>query len=150
MARNAAELEEIFKQVPRAKLCFDIGHARQHDITMKNALTIVDKYKSRIGQIHISEVGQDSRHLRISSQAIQDFKKLSSKIPVHVPVILETPVEREEMLHEIKVAENSLSPSHRIIGNNIPHSFLLSHFGITKRSRSNQLTKLLYALRVRC
>ena len=111
IARNADELEEIFKQVPKARLCFDIGHSYQIDKSMKNALDMVNRFKSRLGQIHISEVSPTSQHLRISSHAMHDFQKVASNIPVHVPVIIETPVKKNEMEEELEIAKKSLSTS---------------------------------------
>jgi len=109
IARDVSELEEIFNKVPDAKLCLDIGHAHQLDSSMRNALLIIERFSSRLGQIHISEVGSRSQHLRISSQTMHDFQKIASRIPAHVPVILETPVCKKEIEYELKVAEKSLT-----------------------------------------
>ncbi len=86
IARDVVELEDIFKKVPEAKLCFDIGHPRQLDNSMRLALNIIKKFKNRLGQIHLSEVGPQCQHLRISSQAIFDFQKISNNIPEDIPV----------------------------------------------------------------
>ena len=115
VARYAIELEKIFNQVPEAMLCFDIGHARQHDTSMEVATKIIRRFRSRLGEIHISEVGPQCQHLKISSRAIHDFQKISSIIPKNIPVILETPVGRDEMLHEIMAANCSLLSYHKSI-----------------------------------
>lgn len=39
--RTAEELAVIFKELPSASLCFDIGHARHVDRTMSEALAII-------------------------------------------------------------------------------------------------------------
>lgn len=111
IARDADELETIFAKVPKARLCFDIGHSYQIDKSMKNALDMVNRFKSRLGQIHISEVSPTSQHLRISSRAMHDFQKIASNIPGHVPVIIETPVKKNEMKEELEIAKKSLSTS---------------------------------------
>ncbi len=133
IARNVAELEQIFDRVPDAKLCLDIGHAHQQDSSLKNALLIIERYKSLLGQIHISEVGSRSQHLRISSQTMRDFQKVASRIPAHVPVILETPVGKKEMEHELKVAERSLATAslHRRLIHKTRY-VLFSHFAMAK------------------
>lgn len=134
IARDAIELEEIFRKVPEARLCFDIGHAHQHDSTMKNAMLIIDRFRTRIGQIHISEVSTHSQHFRISSQTMHAFQKVASFIPIHIPIILETPVCKKELLHELKVAEKSLTKDsiRQKIIHKTRHLFV-SHFAIATR-----------------
>lgn len=41
IGRTAAQLQEIFDQLPEATFCFDIGHARQVDPTMQEAETFL-------------------------------------------------------------------------------------------------------------
>ena len=41
IGQPAAELVRIFHVLPRASLCFDIGHARQVDTTMSEATAIL-------------------------------------------------------------------------------------------------------------
>jgi hypothetical protein len=62
--------------------------------------------------VHLSEVNSGSGHGRLSSVAINDFREVAHLVPVEAPVILETPVSREQVSEEIDRALLSLaSPS---------------------------------------
>ena len=54
IGRTARELEGIFKQLPEARFCFDIGHARQIDATMGEASFLVQELGPRLAQLHVS------------------------------------------------------------------------------------------------
>lgn len=47
IGRTAKELDRIFKELPDATLCFDIGHARQCDPTMTEAYLILREFGAR-------------------------------------------------------------------------------------------------------
>lgn len=99
--RTAAELEEVFRQVPEASFCFDIGHARQVDPTMIEARLILGQFSDRLKQVHVSEVSTASRHHRLSYGATVAFQDVAHLIPENVPLILETPVEESEIAAEV-------------------------------------------------
>jgi hypothetical protein len=109
IGRTTAELEALFTELPGARLCFDIAHARQFDNSMTEAYLILRRFGSRIAQIHISEVGTLSKHVRISRAALRDFQEVASLVPTDVPVILETPVTGADLLGELEMAEQALS-----------------------------------------
>jgi hypothetical protein len=90
VGRTAEELNEFFTRLPEARLCFDIGHARQVDPTMAEARRILEKYRDRLAEVHLSEVNSSSRHDPLSSYAIEAFQSVAGLIPENVPVILET------------------------------------------------------------
>jgi hypothetical protein len=60
--RTASELADIFVRLPEASLCFDLGHVRQVDPTMSEAVLILERFGNRLGQLHVSEVNARSTH----------------------------------------------------------------------------------------
>jgi hypothetical protein len=106
VGRTAAELNQLFLRFPQATLCFDIGHARQIDPTMCEATAILRRHGGRIRQIHLSLVASNSRHERLNRESLLAFRRVARQLPRDVPVILETPVGRQEMDEEISRAES--------------------------------------------
>jgi len=111
IGQTASELVEIFKDLPNASLCFDIGHARQVDPTMAEASLILQKFRSRIQQIHVSEVNTQSRHDSLSLESIIAFQRVSHLVPANAPIILESRVEESEINEEIQSALGALDPA---------------------------------------
>jgi hypothetical protein len=110
IGRNASELARIFAELPFAGLCFDIAHARQVDPSMTEAYAIIKSHGSRIRQIHISEVGSSSSHIRLSRAAVEDFQEVAAMLPRDVAVILETPVGPSEFETELAAARAAITP----------------------------------------
>jgi hypothetical protein len=94
VGRTASDLGKLFQQFPSARLCLDIGHARQVDPTMMEARLILEQYPDRLAQVHISEVNTASRHDPISPNAVRAFRSIAHLIPEHIPIILETLIDR--------------------------------------------------------
>jgi hypothetical protein len=90
IGRTADELSKYFRELPEARLCFDIGHARQVDPTMAEARKILEKFGDRLAEVHLSEVNSSSKHDPLSAYAIEAFQSIANLIPEHIPVILET------------------------------------------------------------
>jgi hypothetical protein len=117
--RTKAELDQIFEDFPKSKLCFDIAHAKQIDGTMAEAASILLGHGSRIKQIHISEVNFDSVHYPMNRLAVQTYQKVYQLIPNDVPLILESPTVdeiediTEWMLVQMDEAFRSVDPTHR-------------------------------------
>jgi hypothetical protein len=109
IGQTAKDLAEIFKILPDASLCFDIGHARQVDPTMSEASAILHRFRDRIQQLHVSEVNTQSKHDPLSFESILAFHRVSHLVPADVPVILESRVEEPEINGEIESALNALS-----------------------------------------
>ncbi len=101
MGRTADELAVVFKKLPEANFCFDIGHARQIDLTMTEAYLILRQFSTKLIQVHVSEVNARSRHDSLSYSSILAFQEVARLIPAQVPLILETPVSEEDMDSEI-------------------------------------------------
>jgi hypothetical protein len=109
IGQTASDLLNIFKGIPRATFCFDIGHARQVDPTMSEASAILQSLGDRLHQLHVSEVNTQSRHDALSFESVLAFQKVSHLIPADVPVILESRIEESEINQEIDNALNALN-----------------------------------------
>ncbi len=108
IGQTASDLAAVFTLLPRACLCFDIGHARQVDPTMSEAAQILQQFKDRVRQLHISEVNAQSKHDPLSLEAVMAFRRVASLIPSDVPVILESRVAETEIQQEIDNAIRAL------------------------------------------
>ena len=101
MGQTADALDLIFKQLPKASLCFDIGHARQIDPTMSEAATILRRHGHRLKQLHVSDVNSASQHEPLNLAAEYAFSCVAYLIPPDVPVIMETPVDESRLESEM-------------------------------------------------
>jgi hypothetical protein len=104
--RTAAELAEVFRKLPEATFCFDIGHARQVDPTMQEAETILRLYHQRLRQVHMSYVNSQSRHERLNYGSVLAFRRVAHWLSDAIPIILETPVDSSQIEEEIAVAKS--------------------------------------------
>lgn len=115
IGRTARELAEVFRELPQASFCLDIGHARQVDPTMKTAYFLLKDLGDRLCQVHLSEVNTRSTHDALSYASILAFREVADMIPDEVPVILETPVAEHEMEKEIDRANEALPTSGKLV-----------------------------------
>ncbi len=106
--RTASELSQAFSKLPRAGLCFDAGHCRQVDPTMNESYLILKEFGRRLRQLHVSEVNSRSTHDPLSGASIGAFEKIAYLIPEDVPVIVESPVQENEVESEIEQARLAL------------------------------------------
>jgi hypothetical protein len=109
VGQTAQDLAHFFELLPKASLCFDIGHARQVDPTMSEAAAILRSFRGRIQQLHVSEVNTQSKHDALSLESILAFQKVSHLIPADCPAILESRVEESQIQEEIQNVLMSLS-----------------------------------------
>jgi hypothetical protein len=107
--RSANELTDFFATLPGAKMCLDLGHARQVDSSMVGAYQLLTTFCDRIVQLHISEVDTFNRHDLISSAAELAFSQIRKFIPPHVAIILESRVKESEILSEAEKVWRILS-----------------------------------------
>ena len=107
IGRTAVEMRACFDRLPDAGLCFDIGHARQVDPSLVEGRRILEQFSDRLRQLHISEVGSDSTHDRISWGAAKSFSTLASMIPSQVPIVIESVVRADQIANEIARARAS-------------------------------------------
>ena len=116
IGRTAAQLKPIFDQLPDANFCFDIGHARQVDPTMQEAETFLQCFRDRLRQVHMSYVNSQSRHERLNYESIMAYQRVAHWLDESVPVILETPVDQDEVDEEISAAEKVFESIHAPFG----------------------------------
>jgi hypothetical protein len=108
IGQTVSHLGKIFDSLPEASLCFDIGHARQVDPTMSEAVAILQFCQTRVRQIHISEVNSQSKHDPLSFESLIAFRKVAHLIPEGVPAIIESRVTEGEVEEEIRNAERAM------------------------------------------
>jgi hypothetical protein len=111
IGQTANDLAKFFDDLPNASLCFDIGHARQVDPTMSEAWAILQRFRGRIKQLHVSEVNTQSKHDPLSLESIIAFQRVSHLVPANVPIILESRVNESEINEEIQSALAALDPA---------------------------------------
>lgn len=104
VGRTAAELYEIFEELPNASLCLDVGHSRQIDPSLYETRAILRQHGHRLAEIHLSDVNSSSGHEPLNRMAIEAFASISCLIPADIPVILETPVSEDQIEGELKKA----------------------------------------------
>jgi hypothetical protein len=109
VGRTATALDEFFQILPNAGFCFDMGHARQVDPTMSEAALMLQRFRKRLRQLHVSEVGAQSKHDPLTLEAVLAFQRVSHLVPPDIPVILESRVEESGIREEIENALQSLS-----------------------------------------
>jgi hypothetical protein len=109
IGRTAKELTDVFKFLPEASLCFDLGHARQCDASMTQAFLILTEFGSRMVQVHISEVNSASQHDPISYGATLAFQQIAPMIPETIPIIVESKVSANHIAREVGQALASLT-----------------------------------------
>ena len=114
MGQTADALELIFKQLPEASLCFDIGHARQVDPTMSEAAAILRKHGHRLKQLHVSDVNSASQHEPLNLAAEYAFSRVAYLIPPDIPIIMETPVDESRLESEMARVHQLLAKATRV------------------------------------
>jgi len=110
VGRTARELAPVFEQLPSAQFCFDIGHARQIDLSMMEAKLMLHAFRDRLAEVHISEVDTASQHRPISSSVKAAFRSVAEWIPEEIPVILEALIDggQSGIETEIRRAQEAL------------------------------------------
>jgi hypothetical protein len=98
--RSVSELKKIFELLPQARMCFDLGHARQVDPSMIGAYQLLTAFAERIVQLHVSEVDTLNRHDVISRAAEMAFFQVRRFIPKAAAVILESRVQEKDISRE--------------------------------------------------
>lgn len=98
--RSASELRGIFELLPKARMCFDLGHARQVDPSMIGAYQLLTEFAERIIQLHVSEVDTLNRHDVISRAAEMAFIQVRQFIPKTAALILESRVQENDIRRE--------------------------------------------------
>ena len=111
VGRTVPELTPIFAELPQARLCLDVAHARQLDTTLVLLWDLVRTFTDRIAEIHISELDSRCRHQPMSRGAVVDFQQVLGRTLSAAPVIVESMLdERREGLRmeELQMAHDSV------------------------------------------
>ena len=111
IGQRAPDLKPFFERLPQARMCFDIGHARQVDPTMSEAAAILEEFGDRIAELHVSEVNSQSKHDPITLASKIAFQEVAHLLPREVPVILESRVTENQISSEVKNALAALHPA---------------------------------------
>lgn len=110
LGRTADELEHYFQRLPQSRLCFDIGHARQVDPTMTVASEILKRFRSKLVQIHVSEVDTKSKHKSLTEASRLAFLRVAPLLPSNTVAIIEaTDIPPNQLAAEAEFALASLS-----------------------------------------
>lgn len=114
--RTASELEEYFRELPQARLCLDVAHARQLDTTLTVLTDIIGMFRSRLGEVHISELDSHCSHTLMSALSIEDYLQVMPRLSRTMPVIIES------MLDGLKTGTrmNELSSAEYAMGDRRP------------------------------
>ncbi|REJ87668.1 MAG: hypothetical protein DWQ29_09015 [Planctomycetota bacterium] len=107
--RTAREIQRYFDELPEARFCFDIAHARQVDPTLSIGVEMLRAFSDRLVEVHISEVDASSQHVAISSAAMSSYREIASLIPESIPAIVESIVGSDAIHDEIQMAKASLN-----------------------------------------
>lgn len=102
--RTVAELRELFRALPAATFCLDVGHAKQIDPTMASAILMLREFGTRLRQVHMSDVGARGEHFSIGVMARLAFSRLAAHVPRTCPVIIESVIEFDAMEREVTAA----------------------------------------------
>jgi len=109
--RTVDEMSPVFAALPHASFCFDVAHARQCDPSMREAFRLLEAFGDRLAEVHVSDLDTQSRHIRLSRAAVGACLELAGLIPLHVPVIVEAPVNRNEILDELMTSLEAVGRS---------------------------------------
>jgi hypothetical protein len=98
--RTVLELRKFFEMMPEARMCLDLGHARQVDPSMVSAYLLLKAFADRIVQLHVSEVDTLNRHDLISRAGAMAFSQVRGFVPDSIAVILESRVRENDIAPE--------------------------------------------------
>jgi Xylose isomerase-like TIM barrel len=87
--RTAEELSKFFEAAPHAGFCLDIAHAHSIDPTMAVAHELLDRYRSRLRQVHLSSLDSCGHHIELSSEDERSFAEVLDRC-TDVPWIMES------------------------------------------------------------
>lgn len=111
--RVADELESFFDDLPKAGFCLDVAHAWSIDPTMGVAHGLLDRFRSRLRQVHVSSL-RAARHVPLEPEDEKLFAGVLDRCR-DVPWILEAmPPERwaAEMPESFAVAGTQSAGDH--------------------------------------
>ena len=87
---TADDLERIFAEVPEARLCLDLAHAKDVDPTLAVAADLLQRFASRLSHVHISSLDGARHHITLTDEDELLFSPFLDRCR-DVPWILEAP-----------------------------------------------------------
>ena len=84
------DLTQLFLQLPDARLCLDVAHAKDVDSTMRAASEILDCFSSRLSHVHVSSLDRAQHHVPLAPEDEALFEPVLARCR-DVPWILEAP-----------------------------------------------------------
>jgi hypothetical protein len=75
---------------------------------MSEAIAILQRYSTRLIQLHVSEANSQSKHDPLSFESILAFRRVSHLVPGNVPAILESRADQDGIDDEIENARKAL------------------------------------------
>lgn len=106
---SVADMWEALHRLPEAKMCFDIGHARQVDRSLRLALSMYYEFHTVIREIHMSQVLPTGAHTSLNKEVMEDFVRvLSYDLLPLCPIILETVLQPEKMADDLLLVLDNL------------------------------------------
>lgn len=75
-ARTADELAPFFRLLPDAGFCFDVAHAYLMDPTMGVAHELLDRYRDRLREVHVSSILHDGTHVPLRDADIARYSQV--------------------------------------------------------------------------
>ena len=88
IGRSGEELEPFFAELPEAGFCLDVAHAGALDRSMGLAHDLLDRFRSRLRQVHLSSLDAAGHHVPLSRADEVRFAEVLGRCR-DVPWILE-------------------------------------------------------------
>lgn len=105
--RTVEELTPWFERFPDARFCLDLGHAQQVDPSMLMIGQLIERFRHRLIQVHLSELNNDSRHQPLSLGMVDLLRRVAPRLP-SAAIILESQVPESEIELELRLAKSAL------------------------------------------
>ena len=88
--QTADDLDRLFAELPDARFCLDVAHAKDVDSTMAVADELLRRFSSRLSHVHVSSLDDSQHHVSLTLEDEALFTPLLSRCR-DVPWILEAP-----------------------------------------------------------
>jgi hypothetical protein len=88
--QTADDLDGYFAEIPEARLCLDVAHAKDVDPTMDAAAALLERFSSRLSHVHLSSLDESQHHVPLTAEDETLFAPLLARCR-DVPWILEAP-----------------------------------------------------------
>jgi hypothetical protein len=88
--QTADDLDGYFDEIPSARLCLDLAHAKDVDPTLDTAATLLQRFSSRLSHVHLSSLDESQHHVPLTPEDETLFGPLLARCR-DVPWILEAP-----------------------------------------------------------